>query len=434
MLYTKELTVKYNVDILVVGGGAAGVAASVAAARSGKSVLICENGGCFGGVGTTGLVPSFAPFTDGDDIIVGGIGLEIRKNVSKDYPLSTYWTPIEVEELKREYDRIVSDSGAKILFFTKMCDAVTDGKGNIEYVVFTSKTGIFAVKAKIYIDCTGDGELAYFAGAKYEVGDENGDVMPPTLCSVWSGINIKKYGGKNSGTGSESLERAISDGIFTYPDRHLSGLFHKKGELEGIGGGNLGHIFGNDPLSNESLTEGMIIGRKMMLEYQRYYREYVDGCKKIKLLSTGEVLGIRESRRIVCDYMLNAGDFLERSVFKDDIARYNYPVDIHVMDTSEEEYNRFREEYEKNMKYKHGESYGIPYRSLCPVGINNLLVAGRCIGTDRSMEATVRVMPACFMTGQAAGTAAAMATELGDTRRVDSAVLRERLIKDGALI
>ena len=131
---------------------------------------------------------------------------------------------------------------------------------------------------------------------------------------------------------------------------------------------------------------------------------------------------------------MNVDDFLSRAVFEDDIARYNYPVDIHVMDTSEEEYKRFREEYEKNMKYKHGESYGIPYRSLCPVGLDNLLVAGRCIGTDRSMEATVRVMPACFMTGQAAGTAAAMAAEFGDIRKVEPKVLRESLIAEGALI
>ena len=429
MLYTKELTVKYDVDVLVVGGGAAGVAAAASAARSGKSVLICESGGCFGGVGTSGLVPSFANFTDNDDIIVGGIGLEIRKNVSKEYPLSTYWTPINVEELKREYDRIVSESGAKILFFTTMCDAVTDGNGNVEYVVFTSKTGVFAVKAKMYVDCTGDGELCAFAGADFECGDEIGDVMPPTLCSVWYGIDTENFGG--GGTGSASLEKAIKDGVFTNADRHLPGMFIKKG---GIGGGNLGHIFGNKPLSNESLTDAMITGRKQMLEYDRYFREYVSGCKNLKLISTGNILGVRESRRIVCDYMLSVNDFLNRAVFEDDIARYNYPVDIHVMNTSDEEYKRFREEYEKNMKYKHGETYGIPYRSLCPVGISNLLVAGRCIGTDRSMEATVRVMPACFMTGQAAGTAAAMASEFGDIRKVDVKKLRERLIADGAII
>ncbi len=434
MLYTKELNIRYDVDVLVVGGGAAGVAAAVAAARCGKRVLICEAGGCFGGVGTSGLVPSFAPFTDGDDIIVGGIGLEIRKNISKNYPLSTYWTPIEVEELKREYDKIVTESGVKILFFTNMCDAVTDGNGKVEYVVFTSKTGTFAVKAKMFIDCTGDGELSAFAGADFECGDENGDVMPPTLCSVWIGIDTKKYAGKNAGTGSENLEKAIRDGVFTYPDRHLSGLFNKTGELDGVGGGNLGHIFGNNPLSNESLTEAMIVGRKQMLEYQRYYREYIKGCKNIKLIATGSILGVRESRRIVCDYMLNVNDFMSRAVFEDDIARYNYPVDIHVMDTSEEEYKRFREEYEKNMKYKHGEAYGIPYRSLVVKGFSNLLVAGRCIGTDRSMEATVRVMPACFMTGQAAGTAAAMATECGDTRKVSISGLREKLISDGVLI
>ena len=144
--------------------------------------------------------------------------------------------------------------------------------------------------------------------------------------------------------------------------------------------------------------------------------------------------GNSESRRIVCDYMLNVNDFISRAVFEDEIGRYCYPVDIHVMNTDKEEYERFREEYQQKLRYKRGESYGIPYRSLIPVSFRNVLVAGRCIGTDRQMQASVRVMPGCFITGQAAGAAASLACETEDVRKISVKKLQEKLLKLGAYI
>ena len=126
----------------------------------------------------------------------------------------------------------------------------------------------------------------------------------------------------------------------------------------------------------------------------------------MSLCGTAAILGVRESRRITCDYTLNVNDFISRAVFEDEIGRYCYPVDIHVMNTDKKEYERFEKEYE-TLRFKKGESYGIPFRSLVPKSFSNVLVAGRCIGTDRQMQASVRVMPGCFITGQAAGTAAA---------------------------
>jgi len=426
MIYSRQLDVRYTADVLVVGGGASGVSAAVAAARLGKKVLLCEAGGCFGGVGTTGLVPAFAPFTDGVNVLAAGIGLEIRKNVSAKHPVSTYWTSIDAEELKREYDRIVTEAGVDFLFFTTLCDVVTSD-GHVEYAVFSSRTGLFAAKASVYIDCTGDGEFTALAGGKFEYGDENHSVMPPTLCSSWGGIDSTAYREANV---HAQLEQAIADGVFTFEDRHLSGLFLRE---DGIAGGNIGHIFGTDPLDNRSLTEAMVWGRKSMLEYVKFYREYVKGCGNIRLLSTAGMLGVRESRRITCDYTLNVEDFLRRADFDDEIGRYCYPVDIHVMDTSKGEYARFMDEY-KNMRYGKGESYGIPYRSLIPVSFDNVLTAGRCIGTDRQMEASVRVMPGCFITGQAAGTAAALCADSGEVRSVKAADLQRTLSENGAYI
>ena len=424
MLYQKQVDTRYEVDVLVVGGGAAGVTAAVAAARMGKKVLLCEAAGCFGGVGTSGLVPSFGPFTDGENMLCSGIGLEIRKNVSKHVPLEQYWTPVDHEELKREYDRILQEAGVNFLFFTTLCDAVTDGD-RIDYAVFTSRGGLFAVKAAIYVDCTGDGTLIALAGGKYELGDASGDVMPPTLCSAWGGIEPERYAGIDV---HERLEVAIKDNIFTYEDRHHSGMSLRPG---GFAGGNIGHIFDNDPLNPESVTEAMVWGRKSMLEFTRFYNEYVPGFEKAKLVGTGSILGIRESRRIVCDYMLNVDDFRARADFDDEIGRCSYPVDIHIMNTDPEEMKRFHEEY-ATMRYGKGESYGIPLRSLIPVSLRNTFVAGRCMGTDRQMEASIRIQPGCYVTGQAAGTAAALAVEKQDARSIDVRELQRELVKAGA--
>lgn len=426
MLYQKQIQTRYEVDVLVVGGGAAGVTAAVAAARQGKKVLLCESAGCFGGVGTSGMVPSFAPFYDGVNMLCSGIGLEIRKNVSRHIPLEQYWTPVDHEELKREYDRILEQAGVKFVFFTTLVDVVTSGD-HIEYALFTAQGGLFAVKAAIYVDCTGDGNLVALGGGKFEVGDEKGEVMPPTLCSSWGGIDVSRY---DSGIVEAKLEDAFRDHVFTFEDRHLSGYGVRPG---GYAGGNIGHIFDTDPLDPESVTSAMVWGRKSMLEYIRFYNNYVPGCEKATLVGTGSMLGIRESRRAVCDYTLDVNDFRARANFDDEVGRYNYPVDIHIMNTDPEELKRFEEEY-ATMRYADGESYGIPLRSLIPVSFSNAFVAGRCMGTDRQMEASIRVQPGCYITGQAAGTAAAMAVASRDARSVKAQDLQRELLKGGAYL
>ena len=424
MVYQKQLDQKYTVDVFVAGGGAAGVAAAVAAARQGKSVFLAEAAGSFGGVGTTGLVPAFAPFDDGVNVLASGIGYEIRKHVSTHVPLSSYWTSISAEELKREYDRIITEAGVKFSFFTTVCDVITKGD-RIDSVVLWAKSGLFAVKAKIYIDCTGDGDLCAFGGGKFEQGDENGEVMPSTLCSLWANIDKQTNIPENT-----YIEQAYKDGVLTYEDRHLPGFFMRE---DGIGGGNIGHTFGVNPTDETSLTEAMLWGRKSILEYERYYKEYLHGYENMVLCATGSILGVRESRRITCDYTLNVEDFKSRAVFTDEIGRYCYPIDIHVMNTDKDEYDRFEEEY-ASLRYKEGESYGIPYRALIPVSFSNVLVAGRCVGTDRKMQASIRVMPGCYITGQAAGTAAALAVEKEDVRSVKTQDLFEKLKAIGAYL
>ena len=428
-VYSRKLETAYDVDVFVAGGGPAGVAAALAAVRQGKSVFLAETSGAFGGAATAAYVPAFATFYDGVRMVVGGIGREIRSLVSKDVPLETYWTPIDLEEIKRVYDQLMCESGVKFSFFTTVCDAQAKD-GRIEKVVVATKRGLLGIRAKVFIDCTGDGDLCAFAGGAFEKGDEHGNVMPSTLCSQWCDIDFNQ---KNPHAQS-LLPKAIADGVFTVPDLHLPGFF-KHPDGSSLGSGNISHAFGVDPTDERSLTRAMIDSRKRLPEYGRFYREYLKGYEKMRLASTAPYLGVRESRRVICDYKLGVKDFLTRATFEDEIGRYCYPVDIHPSKPGDvEAMKAFLKEYEKDLKYKKGESYGIPYRSLVAKSFSNLLVAGRCIGTDQKMQASIRVMPGCYITGEAAGTAAALACVHGDVRKVPVGVLLDTLKKAGAYL
>jgi flavin-dependent dehydrogenase len=427
VVFQRDLEVRHEVDVLVVGGGPAGVAAAVSAARQGAKVFLAEATACLGGLGTSGMVPAFMQFTDGVNFLAGGIGEEIL-NKMWEYggKIEGSEYSIKVEALKRVYDDIVTEAGVDFTLHTQMV-AVDAEDGLVNYVVFAAKSGMFAVKAKIYIDGTGDGDLCAWAGAEYEKGDENGEMMAGTLCSLWANIDWDRVVRPDN----RRLEEAIKDKIFTYEDRHLSGIW-RTGKT--LGGGNIGHTYDVDGTDERSLTKSLIWGRKSMTEFERYYREYLDGYEEMELAATGAILGIRESRRIMGDYVMVLDDFINRASFDDEIGRYAYPVDIHPSDTSVEGFKKFEKEYH-NLRYKDGESYGIPYRALTPKGLQNVLVAGRCVSCDRYMQSSIRVMPGCYITGQAAGVAAAMAAEKNtDTRGIDIKELQSRLKAIGAYL
>jgi hypothetical protein len=152
-------------------------------------------------------------------------------------------------------------------------------------------------------------------------------------------------------------------------------------------------------------------------------------------VATGSLLGIRETRRITGDYVLNLQDYLKRAVFDDEIGRYAYPIDNHPTKPGAETYEQHRKEFDEQFRYKTGESYGIPYRTLTPKGLENSLVAGRCVSADRMVHGSIRVMPGCFITGQAVGVAAAMAAAKdGLTHQVDVKDLQQRLKRLGGFL
>ena len=256
-------------------------------------------------------------------------------------------------------------------------------------------------------------------------------MMPGTLCSLWAGVDWEKV--RNSGlrAGNSRIEDAFKDGVFTLEDRHLPGMWRVG---TGLAGGNVGHTFDVDGTDEESLTRAYLWGRKSLQEYEYYYKNYLKGFEEMELVATGSLLGVRETRRITGDYVLNIDDFKSLAVFEDEIGRYSYPIDIHIAKPDKESYDTFHKEF-TTMRLGKGESYGIPYRVLTPSQLTNVLVAGRCVSTDRNMQASIRVMPGCYITGQAAGVAAAMAIEgEGDTRSIDIRELQTRLRDMGAYL
>jgi hypothetical protein len=227
-----------------------------------------------------------------------------------------------------------------------------------------------------------------------------------------------------------AVERALQDGFFSQPDRHVPGLF-RIGETTGIL--NAGHLFHMDALEVESLTRGLIRGRELAEEYTRFFREYLDGCQEAELMTTASLMGVRESRRIVGEVEVVYEDYLNRRMFDDRIALYCKQVDIHVYDCSEEQYARYEAEFERDDLLKPGEAYSIPYRALVPKGWENLWAAGRCNSSDIKVSAAIRDQPGCFMMGQAAGAAAVQSVRKHEPAcGLDMRALRATLLEQGA--
>jgi len=430
MRFERDIPVRHKVDVFVAGGGPAGVAAALAASRAGADVYLAERGQCFGGMATAALVPAFMRFSDGINFLAGGIGREVFDGLygeGRDYtPIEM---PIDTEKLKRVYDKLLYDSDVCYSFENHIISIERNEDGEITHAVIMGKEMLFAVEAKVFIDATGDGTIAAWAGAKSFLGDESGRMMPGTLCSLWGNVDwsraIVELGKDPDG---RRLDEAIQDGVFTVKDRGLSGMWHRD---DGYAGGNIGHVFGVNGLDERSITDGIIDARARMTEYRTYYRGYLEGYENTELLATGSVLGIRETRRIECEYMMSVDDYFSFASFDDEIGRYNYPIDVHAARPGEEA----KYSYLYTRGYPKGYSYGISYRSLLPKRTKNVLVAGRCVGAERDMMGSLRVMPCCFITGMAAGVAAAIsAQDSKPLREIDVKKLQKTLRDMGAFL
>lgn len=427
-----SIPVAREVDVLVIGGGASGIAAAIAAAKGGAQTRLVEQRGFLGGMGTVSLVPAFCPFTDKRKPIIRGLGLQLMERMKQacdpgyreEYQEMLDWVPIDPEVLKRVYDDAILESGVTPLYHTFVYDVVlSEDRRKVEGVVVVNKTGCSFIPCRYIIDCSGDGDIAALAGVPFQKGGEAGELQPGSMCYLLANVDrprFRRFLEESGDTGQlhKTVELAIKGGALPEGRKSISGLAWISDYLVGV---NFGHVFGVDGTLAEDLTRGAIEGRRTAERQLQFFRRYVPGFEHAHMVASGEQLGIRETRRIEGDYILTVDDFLAARSFPDDIARNAYYIDIHLANSK------------SDMTFNHlppGVSHGVPYRILLPVGIDNLWVAGRCASSDRAVQGSLRVMPNCFSMGQAAGTAAALALRDGaGSRDISVAELQQRLLE-----
>jgi hypothetical protein len=433
-------------DVAVIGGGPSGIAAAVAAARNGANTLLIERYGFLGGMATNASVPVFCPYSDGEKSIIKGIGLEVLEGMQKEAWVNPQleegnglvkldWVPIDPEILKRVLDDIVLNSGCKILFHTFMEEVVSEDE-KVKEVIVTNKEGKFSIRAKVFVDCTGDADVVAKAGGEFEYGDELGLVQAVTLCFRIANVDGEKFSKykiamKETGNLAVAVARARENNDFDFDEQQVATFVLQHNSMAGI---NFGHVFEVNPLKAEDLTRAEMESRKKIPALMSFLTKYVPGLENAVLASSGPFIGLRESRRIVGCYRLTKGDYLNRERFFDTIAMYAYPIDIHPSRAKDVIYEDDKQDFH-TLQYKAGESYGIPFRAMLPKKLKNIVVAGRTLSADRAMHGSFRVMPCCFATGQAAGTAAALCT-LGEEElsEIDIKRLQTTLKQQGAFI
>jgi ribulose 1,5-bisphosphate synthetase/thiazole synthase len=419
----KSLPVRLDVDVLVVGGGPSGLIAAQAAAEDGLKVTLIDSRSFVGGNMTIGL-PILGFLGQKGNQIIKGIPQKFIDRLKavdassehRPCPLHMSLTLVEPEAVKNVGLEMLIDAGVNVLLYT-FCVGVIKEENHLKGVIIESKSGREVILAKTIIDCTGDADVAFKAGVPCEQGNDVGGAQPPTLMFCMGGVDTEKlrmsiaeeprtyltdfipaeYFGQNNQfivVGLRSvMEKARAAGYHLPVERTILITGLREGEVWV----NMSRINGVDGTNPESLTHGEIEGRKQVEEIQRYLVEYVPGFEKAVFTKMAPFLGIRETRRIVGQYVMTAEDILGCHRFEDSVAVASYPLDIH------------HPEGGGCTLTWCGDSYDIPYRSLIPKNIENLIVAGRCISTTHEAMSAIRVMAPCMAMGEAAGRAAKLA-------------------------
>jgi hypothetical protein len=432
-------------DVLVVGGGNAGCAAALAAARSGARTILAERYGFLGGTATAAMVGPWMTFHSGRRRIVGGIAEEIVERLvalggspghlhdSSDYVPTI--TPFDPEVHKALLFDLMRESGVRLLLHALVTDALPDGAR------FATVAGPRDVRARVTIDATADAFVAAAAGCALQQGDERGRVQPASLMFRLSHVDLEALAAYVRTHPSEMRTSLPPDERTPATITAVAGLYDlwTAAQADGIDiprelvsffispypdevTVNMTRVTDIDPLDPDDLTRAEIEARAQAMRLVAFFRARVPGFANARLAATGTQIGIRESRRIVGAYTLTAEDILSRRTFDDAVARSAYPIDIHNPSGSGTTTHRLPP----------GTAYEIPYRCLVPAAVDGLLVAGRCISTTHEALASTRLTPTVMTLGQAAGTAAALAIEQHvQPRAVDTRVLRERLVAAG---
>ncbi len=410
----RKLPVFGDYDVVVLGGGPAGIAASVAAARHGARTLLVEHYGFLGGMGTAAGVTNFCGLhanVRGDmRRVVHGIATELLDRIAALDGLNephvifgkTLAQAYDMSAYKCAADGLVAEAGVEVLFHAHGAQVLADGK-SIAALVIETKSGRQAVRARMFIDCSGDGDLACFAGAAFEKGDGQGGALYPTLMFRVNGVDPDRARDAPRDI-PRLMEEAQARGDFTFPrkgaivrpQKHPAEWRVNVTQLKNTDGSAI------DGTDARQLSGAESEGRRQVVDYHRFLRECVPGFEGSYLIDIAPQLGIRETRRIVADYMLTAKDVIGCVDFDDTVGVNGWPLEMHVAGDVRWIWPDIPNARGFNQ---------LPYRMIRPLGIDNLLVAGRCAGMTHEAQSAARVSGPCFVMGQAAGTAAALAID-----------------------
>ena len=427
----EELPVYDSVDVLVVGGGPAGIGAAFAAGRQGMKTLIVEQFNCLGGVATAGGHGYYCKFSAwaSEQRIVDGIGYEVARRIEKEGygTCDVNGTYFEVEGLKFILEKMVREEGLGVLYYTFFCETIVEN-GLVKGGIIRNKSGRQAVLARRVIDCTGDGDVAASADARCEVGrPEDGKCQPMTLMFTVGGVDwaeVKKW--RKDYQMTEVWLEAQKNGDMEPFQNQIMGFWWTPTRPDQVGI-NFTHITGGVSTSAEDLTYATIEGRRQAFHSIDVFRKYVPGMENCYMVSTPNTVGIRESRRIIGDVVLSEEDMLSGREWEDSIGYGSFFIDIHNIDGPGMSETTYRPDP--------GFRYQIPYRILLPLELENILTAGRCASVTHVGLGSIRVMAQCFVMGQAAGTAAAISLEDGTSPRdIDWGKLQCRLRESGCIL
>ena len=443
---------KTHYDVIVSGGGPAGIAAAAAAARCGADTLLLEKNAYVGGCAASGL-PFLNFFSRKREQVIRGIGDElIRRMQDEKAALSHVLTQgghvdsitmIDPEWMKIAAEELLLESGVKILYESFVCGTEVSG-GALSSVLAANKAGLTKLFAKVFVDATGDADLVAFSGAGFDYGRESDhEAQAMSLVARVSNVDVERVSGAFpispiviAPLGSDRAYNVhvtgkltpwndvLRDmGLFDHDDHDFWGGTARDGELTYVNVTRVAHL---DPTDPEEYTAANIEARRQLKGMMRFFNRYIRGMEKAYISSTPNGIGIRESRRLKGVYTLTEEDVLSGRRFPDAVARNGYCIDIH--DPSGKKWGA------KFIESENG-SYDIPYRCLIPEAMDGLLVAGRAISATHEAQGSIRIMPACMATGQATGVAAALSAKAGcRPRDLDVAVLREALRRTDAVL
>ncbi|HEY0825266.1 MAG TPA: FAD-dependent oxidoreductase [Ramlibacter sp.] len=425
-------------EVVVLGGGPAGMAAAVAAARAGRKTLLVERYGFLGGMGTAAGVTNFCGLHANvhgeirqvvhgvaDDLLrridrLGGLNQPhalFGKTVAQAYDTAAY---------KIAADDLLLSAGVEILFHALAAGVVMDGPRRVQALLVETKSGRFAVTAQAFIDASGDGDLAAWAGAPYELGDGAGNMLYPSTMFRLNGINPERAGKAWEVIPKLMLE-AEAAGRYKFPRKTPIVRPQKSGIEWRVNLTQLANREGNAMNGTDArdLSDAEVLGRRQIAEVAGFLRE-VPGFESSYIVDIAPQVGIRETRRVRGLAQLTEADVLECASFDDTIGVNGWPLELHLKGDVEFRWPKIPE----SRGFNH-----LPYRMTVPQGLDNVWIAGRCASMSHEAQSAARVTGACFVMGQAAGSAADLALQAGSTAAaVDTAALQSRLEHNGAYL